>query len=278
MAARATARRPDAEPIVVQQPPRVILRKGEWVDVSHLTGDDLYEAIITDEEHWDYPRLSAETGRSIGRLRVWVTNARNAARANKAPTDTAFVEPKGEFGGVTGGSPWWYAGKAREVLIGMGGIMRRDGVAIPYKPVGRTEGAKDKGPRRSWAHAPARDAAAGIYRDYVQMTTRKRSPLSDREARAELCRKYNLSRSQLARRITTGQEQAGARQPVNVDKDALRDRLVELIGEQRAAGYTPRSAEARARVALAEETGLTRRQVGGYVSAADLAEAMEKTG
>ncbi|WP_431935774.1 hypothetical protein [Micromonospora sp. RP3T] len=272
-----TVSRPEVGDIVVHQPPQTILVKGERVDVSKLKGDALYEAIITDEEHWDYPRLHAETGRSVVRLRVWVTNARNARRSGKAPTDTAFIEPKGDNGGVTGGSPFWYAGKAREALIAMGGIMRRDGVAIPPKPVGRTKGAKDKAPRQPWKNAPARDAAAGIYREYVQLTTRKRGTLTDREARAELCRKYGLSRPQLARRITAGQEQAGHRK-TDVDKAALRARLAELVAEERAAGYAPSGAEDRARTALAKETGLTRRQIGGYVPAAELAEPTGETG
>lgn len=276
MAAQATREKPAGSTHArrkaphVEQPPRRIMRGDEWVDVSHLTGDELFEAITTDRERWDYKRLSAETGRSVVRLRKWVSNAYAAARTGQAEDDKTFTVPDG----FIGDSPWWYAGNARHVLNQIG-VMTRDGRAIPYKPTGRTPGAKDLAPRR-WAHAPARDAAAGVYREYVELTTRKRDPLTDREARAELCRRHRITRRQLASRINTGKEQAagkegGAGQPAEVDKATLQARLVELTAEQRAAGYSEAGADSRARDALAAETGLTRRQLAGHLAAAQAA-------
>lgn len=272
MAAQAT-RKPPASArqhaeVSAEQPPRRIMRGGEWVDISHLTGDEFHEAIKTDAEQWDYPRLSAETGRTVVRLRKWVSNAYKAERTGRAEDDKTFVKPDG----WTGGSPWWYAGHARKVLMKIG-AMTRDGQAIPYRPVGRTPGAKDLGPRR-WAHAPMRDTAADIYREYLALTTRKRAPLTDREARAELCTRHGLNRSQLARRIKEGAaqvEKGGKAAAVEVDNAALRARLAALVAEQRAAGYSERGAHDRARAALASETGLNRRQLAGYIAAAEAA-------
>ncbi|MFI7608835.1 hypothetical protein ACIBTV_27495 [Micromonospora sp. NPDC049366] len=283
MAASATAKPPadsarvGRPEIRVEQPPRTITIGGERVDVSHLTGDALYEAITQDEEQWDYPRLSAETGRSITRLRKWVMNAYAVEREpSKAPDDKTFIAPEGRTGGI---SPWWKGGKAREVLIQIG-VMTREGVAIPHKPTGRTPGARDTAPRRRWETAPVRDTGLAVYREYLELTTRKRDPLNDRQARAELSRRHNLSRTQLARRINAGREQHAAKSgqttAVEVDVPALRARLAELVAEQRAAGYSERGADSRARDALAAETKLTRRQLAGYLTAA--AAAGEQSG
>lgn len=265
-----TARRRPAVP--VEQPPRTILRGGERVDVSHLTGDEFFEAIKTDREQWDYDRLAAETGRSKVRLRKWVSNAYTSERTGRAEDDKTFTVPDG----FTSRSPWWYAGNARAVLFQIG-VMTREGVAIPYKPTGRPSGAKDLAPRRR-THAPMQDIAAGVYQEYVRLTTRKRNPLSDREARAELAAKYDLNRSQVARRIKTGMEQAGAAGPAEVDKAALQARLAELVAAERDAGYSERGADDRARAALAAETGLTRRQLAGYLAAVEAAPTEGKTG
>lgn len=281
MAASATNRPPGSgrarRPAVrVEQPPRTILRGGERVDISDLTGAELFEAITSDEEQWDYARLAAEADRSVARVRRWVQNAYTAEKTGQAEDDKTFTVPDG----YVGASPWWRAGNARAVLNQIG-AMTREGVAVPYKPTGRAPGAKDLAPRKRWANAPMRDTAAGVYRDYLELTRRKREPMTDRQARAELCKRHNLTRTQLARRINTGREQVEADKaaaPVEVDKAALRGRLTALITEQLAAGYSARGADARARTALAEETGLTRRQLAGYLAAATAAEAIGEGG
>lgn len=277
MAAGSTTNPPTGSPrsrgqvLQVEQPPRTILRGGERVDISHLTGDALYEALISDEEQWGYQRLSAETGRTVVRIRKWVHNIGLAERSGRAPDDKTFIEPDDYFQG----SPWWTAGRARKALMGAMGVMTREGVQIPHKPTGRAPGAQDTQPRRRWAHAPLRDTAVGIYKEYVKLTERRRNPLSDREARAELSQKHGITRTQLARRITTGKEllaaQTGTAAPAEVDSVALRARLTELVAQERAAGYSERGAAGRARAALAAETGLSRRQLAGYIAAADAA-------
>lgn len=265
MAAPATTRTRRRPAPRVEQPPRTIVRGGDRADISHLAGEALYEAIISDEEQWGYSRVAAECGRSVARVRRWVQNVAVAERGGRAADDKTFIAPDGYIEQ----SPWWYAGNARRCMIQIG-VMSRAGRAVPYRPTGRAPGAKDLVPRKRWAHAPLRDTAAGVYREYLECTTRKRDPLTDRQARAELCRRHGLTRTQLARRIKAGrgQVEGGAGQQVEVDNAALRDRLAELVAAQRAAGYSERGADARARAALAEETGLTRRQIAGYIAAA----------
>jgi hypothetical protein len=126
-----------------------------------------------------------------------------------------------------------------------------------------------------------RDTAAGVYQEYIDLTQRKTAPLTDRQARAELCSKHDLTRTQLARRIKTGKEQTETKKntaPAEVDKDALHARLAELLAEKLSAGYSRRSANERARAALAEETGLTRRQIAGYTAAVEAAQTSGQTG
>ncbi|MEU7591168.1 hypothetical protein AB0A95_33350 [Micromonospora sp. NPDC049230] len=280
MAAESATNPPTGPPrargqkLQVEQPPRTILRGGERVDISHLTGEELYQALISDEELWGYKRLSAETGRTVVRIRKWVHNIGKAERTGRAPDDKTFIAPD-EY--VEDYSPRWKAGRARKALMGAMGVMTREGVMIPHKPTGRAPGAQDNGPRRRWENAPLRDTAVSIYREYLKLTQRKSNPLNDRDARSELSKRHDISRTQLARRIATGRDMVaaqtgkGAAAPAEVDGVALRDRLAELVAEQRAAGYSERGASDRARTALAAETGLTRRQLAGYIAAAEAA-------
>lgn len=245
-------------PLPVVQPPRTIVRGGETIDISELAGDALFEAITSDDEQWDYRRIAAESGRSVARVRTWVSEAYSRARSRRIPSDRAFVLPDG----YVGGSPWWRAGRARQALMQMG-AMTRDGVAIRYRPTGRAPGATDIRPRQ---RAAAIDAQAReVWAEYEQL---RESGLSDRQARAQLAERHSLSRTQLARRLTKGRELAGAGPGQGrVDPAQLATRLAELVDEYRERGYTPSGADWRARAQLAQETGLSRRQIAGYIAA-----------
>jgi hypothetical protein len=255
----------------VVQPPRVIhTGPGQMEDVTGLGPDELYEAITTrDFEQWDYARLSAETGRSVVRLRKWVMNYYAVQKdPTLVPDDKTFIEPDGYMQG----SPWWYAHRARKCLNQIG-VMTRDGRMIPYKPAGRPRGSADRAPRHRWTHAPVRDTAAEVLQTYRVLTARPHS-LSDSEARAELCRRLGLTRFQLNRRINAGIEaeaakaKATAGETAEVDNAALRTRFLELVAELVAAGASERQADNQARDRLAADTGLGRRRLAARIAAA----------
>lgn len=191
--ATATAR--TRQPISVVQPPKVIWPDGPFgdpVDVTGLDPDSYYTAITArDNDQWTYERLAAESGRSEQTMRQWVMNAYAAARGETPPNGRVFVLPDGYFGQ----SPWWRAGRARQALIDLG-AMHRDGRSRPYVSSGRKPGTSDLKPRRS-PGTPLQDSAPAVLARYRELLKQ----MSDREARARLCRELGLNRGQVGRRI-----------------------------------------------------------------------------
>jgi hypothetical protein len=198
--------------------------------------------------------------------------------------DKTFITPDG----WTGDSPWWYAGYnkpgrktpggARRVLNQIG-VMDRRGKYIPYKPSGRPRGSADRAPRQRWHAAPARDTAPLVLAAYRELTQREQDPLTDRQARAELCRQFRLNRVQVSRRLVAAEAAeaaAGNAKPAaktEPDNSALASRYLELLAVMRAAGYSERGAADRARAALSTETGLGRRELAARITAAQKAHA-----
>jgi hypothetical protein len=235
------------------------------VDITGLDSDDFHRAItVDDRDQWDYRRLAGETGRSVERIRKWVANAYALDRGEEV-TDKTFIIPDG----LIGDSPWWYAARARAALIDPAmGVMTRDGRAIPYQQRGRLPGAVDLAPRSGWAQAPARDSAPALLAEYRKLTNRRRDPMSDRRARAELCARHTLNRLQLAYRLKRAlAAEQGSRAP-EVDNASLLEQYLALAGQHMDKGLSVRAADNRARESLIEQTGLTRRQLAARISAA----------
>ena len=256
--------------VPVEQPPRVIWPDGPDgapVDVSGLDPDAFFEAITKqDRDRWDYPRLAAEAGRSVARVRKWVMNAyahAEAVRRGEEPPpadDKTFIPPHGRGAApcktmeerldkTAPGQPWWYAGEARKVL-NMIGIMRRNGTYVPYKPAGRPRGAGDRAPRQRWTSAPARDNAPTVLAAYRELTGREDNPLTDRQARAELCRRFGLNRLAVSRRLAAALR-------AEADAANLRAQYDRLVAQHRAVGLTEAQADQEAIADLAADRGIT---------------------
>lgn len=202
MAASATATsRHRATPLVVVQPPTHVLgADGNPIPLAGLSDDALYEALTGDREQWDSERCAAESGRHIGRFRVWVSNFyRTADDKRKVPDDRTFIKPVDYHGR----SPWWYAGDVRQWFI-QNGIMDRRGVFIPFKPTGRPKGAVDRLPRQR-RRATMRDTAPDVLKQYDTLLARG---MADSDAREQLATELGLSRRQVARRINTARQLA----------------------------------------------------------------------
>ncbi|GLY08315.1 hypothetical protein [Actinoplanes sp. NBRC 101535] len=169
--------------------------------------DDLYRALTTDDEQWDSARFAAESGRSTGRFRVWVSDyykwreaadrARRRGRTPPVPHDRAIVAPDGYFGRA----PWWYAGRARQWMMRVG-LMDRQGRSVRHKPVGRRKGVGDVAPRRR-RRPPMQDQAVEIL-GQVEALIAQGASLE--EAKAQVARDRALSVRQVARRVTAGRK------------------------------------------------------------------------
>jgi hypothetical protein len=270
---------PPARPV---QPPRVIWPAGPAgppEDVTGLDDDAFFEAITgRDHEPWDYARIAAECGRTPNRIRKWVMRANAAAEARKAAAEgrkpsaktlrrlagddkTTFVLPDG----FVSNSPWWYASTARRALYDMEIIDRR-GVVQPYRPAGRKAGAVDL--KQRTRVAPARAEGPAVLAAYRELTAGP-TGLSDREARQSLSESLGLTRVQVADRLKSAlaAEAGGGRGPV--DNAALAARYRELFAEYKQAGYSDRGSSERARAALSDETGISRRALAARIQAAE---------
>lgn len=273
MAATATAPSRTVPPprrrdVQVQQPPQVIWPNGPGGEPRDVTGLDpeAFHRAITEEDHdqWDYPRLAAETGRAVATLRKWTMNA-YAVERGEEPDRSApvFIVPDDR----TSTSPWWCACRARKALMSDEiQAMTPDGRAIPYKSRGRSPGTPDRTKRRT--SAPVRESSEQVRAQYRHLTGRKINPLTDRQARAELCRLLGINRRQLVYRLGPSPA-SGQPSPNTVDNAELRARYLEMVAEEKAAGYSDRGASGRARAALAAETGLNRRQLAARIAAAE---------
>lgn len=201
-AGRPRRRRRPAGAAPVVQPPEKF---------AHLTGDELFWALIGDGEEWDSERFAAESGRSIGRFRVWSSerNAVDAWQRKQAgdpdyqddditetyETDRTAPPPKRHIGQ----SPAWRAGAARAWMIQVG-LMRRDGTFIPHKPGGRVAGQVDidvRAPRPS----EVRDTGPAILAEFRALRAKK---VPAPEARAQLAAKYEITDKAVMRRLEAG--------------------------------------------------------------------------
>lgn len=247
------------------QPPRTVIIDGRQVNVSHLSGDDLFEAITADEEPWFYPRVAAEAGVSIITVRGWLTKF-NRLPPGKLPNSQTFIAPDD----YAVRSPWWAGGRVRALLI-QWGLMSRAGQTTRRERRGRRQGTQDSRPRRPAVRvSPMRDEAGDVYKQYLELTGRRRNPLPDRAARAELCNRLGLTRQQLATRIKTARDQLTP--PPEVDNAQLLADYRRLVEQHRGRGRSDGAADTQARKDLAGQTGLTRREIAGRLAVARIAE------
>lgn len=272
-------RRYDQVPQVTQPPVRVLFRPGDWIDVTGMDDDALYEALaVTDAEVWDTARFAAECKRSVTRTRKWVANfydtldsaARAALDLDDTETDTegedveAFV-PDDKIApapdGYAGRSPWWYAYRARAWAMGEG-LMTRNGTGIPFKPTGRRAGGAG-GANGQQSVPTMRDVAPKILARHRELLA---GGMNDVDARGQLAEEFGMNRRHIARRLTMAEqmEAKAAGREIGVDNAALLEHYRGLI-----AGGT---SDDEARDLMVAQLGITRRSLATRLTVAETAE------
>lgn len=177
-------------------------------ELAHLTGDALFKALtdfktFTREagrppDVWYSRRAVAETGRSIGRFRVWMANYYKTVRGVDPTSidDRIMVAPDG----YDQRSPWWYETTYRK-WAEQEGLMDRAGRMVPHVPSGRPEGSKDAVPRRRVAPKQAR---AAVILAACEALVAAGAPLA--KAKAKVAASEGMSVKAVSRWMTAGRK------------------------------------------------------------------------
>lgn len=198
---------PPGEEIVVVQPPK---------HLAHLSGDDLFRALVSDRtEKWYSARGAAECGRTPDTWRSWVSTRYGYNAAVEKAAGKPVPRPKDKMtptpDGYDSRSPWWYAGTLRTWMI-REGLMTREGRFIPYKPTGRTPGSPNRVQRKS--PRPMSDEATLVLDEYDKLLARGTTKAS---ARATLASRFKISERAVDRRLTTGRKLRAQQEDLTIE-------------------------------------------------------------
>jgi hypothetical protein len=211
---------PPKPPIVIEQPP---------ARLAHLSGDDLYEALIAPDhtERWYTARAAAECARETETFRGWVSHRykyEEAVAKAKAEADRIGGRPKPvrrpkakmtpKPDGYEVRSPWWWPHTMRRWFIQEELMDRHTGKAIPYKPAGRPPGTPNAVERKS--QRPMQEQAAEVLAAFEKL---RRDGSSVAEARAALANRYGKSEKQILRRVETARKLRAAATDLHVTAD-----------------------------------------------------------
>jgi hypothetical protein len=231
-------------------------------ELAHITDEDeLFEA-LTDAaayeratgkppEKWYRSRFIAETGRSEGRFKVWMSN-HYAVLEGADPAkieDRIMVKPDG----YDRRSPWWYRTTADAWAIEEG-LKTRGGVTVPYKPTGRPKGKTDSVPRQRTATMKA--AALEVLAEAEKLTA---AGATAGAAKAELAKRHGISERAIKRRLTEARamRRAGVR-PISGDMTPAEVGEMIVVTYRLLMADGRRSSTDRAREDTAERLGVDR--------------------
>ena len=211
-------------------------------------------------ETWYTARFAAESGRSHGRFKVWISNFYKVKKGADPATieDRIMVKPDG----YDVRSPWWLETTANRWLI-QEKLKTRRGVRVAHKPSGKPKGRTDRVPRRR--SAPMKAVALDVLDVYERLVA---AGTSMADAKQKVAASNGLTVRKVARRLSAGRTMraAGVRKITPEMAPAqVRDTAVTLYRVLMADGR--RKHEENARAAVAEQLGLDRATVDAAVDA-----------
>lgn len=230
-------------------------------ELAHITDEDeLFEALTNAEAYeratgkkpakWYRHRFIAETGRSEGRFKNWMSNhyAVHVHGADPATIEDRIMVKPDDYDKR---SPWWLETTARAWAIAEG-LMTRRGVTVPYKPTGRPAGRTDSVPRQRTATMKA--AALEVLAEAEQLT---KGGMTAGEVKTALARKHGISERAVKRRLTEARamRRAGIR-PITDETTPAEAAEIIVATYRLLMADGRRNSDENARVDVAERLGI----------------------